>query len=284
MKLSLSFASATAMAAMSLPSGAALINLYTFNSGNANDSVGGRNGTVVNPANAVFSNGKLDLSANNGGGSANATDAFVDLPNGLFSDAIQSTTGGGVAGAASFSLWFSVSTNRNWAAALSFGSSNDGEGQSGSGSATDYIQLIPSAGTGANPLRLTTHRANVAGEGFLDTTTAALNVPINAVGVFNGTNFSFYVNGVQIGTPTAMPAGLDLSTFTNTNNWLGRSQWGDPVFDGSFDQLAIYNTALTASEVTTAYNAGPVAVPEASGAMLGLLGAASLISRRRRAV
>ncbi len=144
------------------------------------------------------------------------------------------------------------------------------------------MQLIPSAGVGGNPLRLTTHAANVGAEGSLDTGTAAIGSLINAVGVFDGGNFSFYVNGVQIGASTAMPAGLNLSTFNDNNNWLGRSQWPDPIFDGGYDQLAIYNTALTGPEITAAFAAGPVPVPETSGALLGLLGAASLVARRRR--
>lgn len=281
MKISLSLSSLAALTALGLPAQAALVNLYTFNDGTTNDSVGGKNGNLVNPGNnAVLSGGKVDISANNGNNLG--ANAYVNLPNGLFSSAISSTTGGGVAGQASFSLWFTVAANSNWAAALSFGNSNGGEDTSSGANAADYLQLIPQ--NGANSFfRLTTHTANLGAEGFVDTASAApLSSVIQAVGVFDNGNLSFYVNGVLAGT-VAQSAGLNLSTFADVNNWLGRSQWGDPQFDGAYDELAIYNHALTQSEVTSAFNAGPVAVPEASGAALGLLGMAGLLTRRRRA-
>ncbi|RYD35745.1 MAG: LamG domain-containing protein [Verrucomicrobiaceae bacterium] len=276
MKIAFVLTSVTALAALTPPSQAALVHLYTFNDGTANDSVGASNGVIVNPANAVFSNGVLNISANDGGGPGN--NAYVDLPNGLFSSAVN----GGTAGAASFSLWFTASENRNWAPALSFGTSNNGENTSDAGNAADYLQLIPSAGVAGNPLRLTTHAANNGTEGFLDTGTAAIGSLIQAVGVFDNGNFRFYVNGVQIGSTVAVASGLNLSSFNDNNNWLGRSQWGDPVFDGSYDQLSVYDHALTGEEVASSFASGPVPVPETSAAMLGVLGGASLLSARRR--
>ena len=66
---------------------AAPVNLYTFNDGTANDSIGGQHGTVVD-AGAVtasyFTNGNqrhLDLRGNLGQSSNGITnDAFIDLP------------------------------------------------------------------------------------------------------------------------------------------------------------------------------------------------------------
>jgi hypothetical protein len=34
-----------------------------------------------------------------------------------------------------------------------------------------------------------------------------------------------------------------------TNNWLGRSQFGDPLFDGMIDDFRIYRRALTSAEI-----------------------------------
>src|SRR5687768_204803 len=73
---------------------AALAHRYSF-SGNANDSVGTAHGTVVDLGGptAVFANGELDLSANTGEGSdAIGEDAYVDLPNGLITQAANSGT------------------------------------------------------------------------------------------------------------------------------------------------------------------------------------------------
>jgi hypothetical protein len=71
----------------------------------------------------------------------------------------------------------------------------------------------------------------------------------------NGT-MRLYRNGAPIGA-AAIPPNIVLNTFTNNNNWLGRSQWPDPIFDGSFNEFRIYDHALTDSEVTTNTFFGP---------------------------
>ena len=57
---------ALGLLAMNTPTAwAALVNKYTFNNGNANDSVGGQHGTLVDNTNlALFSGGMIDLSGN----------------------------------------------------------------------------------------------------------------------------------------------------------------------------------------------------------------------------
>jgi hypothetical protein len=47
------------------------------------------------------------------------------------------------------------------------------------------------------------------------------------------------------------------------NNWLGRSQWNDPLFDGLYNEFRIYSHALDQAEVTASFNTGPdfVATP-----------------------
>src|SRR5262245_32914052 len=100
----------------------ALVHRYSFTS-DASDSVGGANGTVVDPGavTAVFSGGVLDLSANTGQGSNGITeDAYVNLPNGIITVAVN----GGVAGQLTIEAWARSATNRNWAALFSAGTSN----------------------------------------------------------------------------------------------------------------------------------------------------------------
>jgi Concanavalin A-like lectin/glucanases superfamily len=48
---------------------------------------------------------------------------------------------------------------------------------------------------------------------------------------------------------------------SDVNNWLGRSQWGDPLYDGSIDEFRIYNTALSAGEVADSFATGPDPAP-----------------------
>ena len=102
--------------ALSSTADAALRHRYSFTS-DASDSVGGANGTVVDPgaATAVFAGGKLDLSANVGNGSNNIVeDAFVDLPNGI----VTAATNGGTAGQLTVEIWAQSAENRNWAASV----------------------------------------------------------------------------------------------------------------------------------------------------------------------
>ena len=249
-----------------------LVNLYTFNDGTADDAVGGANGTLVNGGTftTTGTSGRLDFNANTGQG-GQAGGAYLDLPNGLITGAVNSTAGGGVAGTFSFSLWFTVGQNRGWAAAASFGTSNSGENNTGGGaSLSPYLQLIPSAGTTSNPFRLTTHANGTNHEQSRDTTTAPVGTPCHVVAVYDQSagqpgTFRFYVNGTLIGSNPIAGAGhsLNLASFPDNNNWLGRSQWNDPAFDGSYDELAIYNHPLSQSEVTALYQSGPVPIPAA---------------------
>jgi hypothetical protein len=57
-----------------------------------------------------------------------------------------------------------------------------------------------------------------------------------------------YLDGVAVGTNTSMtlnPAILGVTT----NNYLGKSQWADPYFNGLFDEFRIYNVGLSSAEI-----------------------------------
>ncbi len=69
----------------------------------------------------------------------------------------------------------------------------------------------------------------------------------------NAGSVILYKNGVQIhsGT-TSVPAVMD-----RPSSFIGRSNWSpDGYFDGSVDETAVWNDALTAAEVTALYNSG----------------------------
>src|SRR3954454_25078341 len=89
------------LAACGSPASAVLVNKYTFNNNTANDSVGGQNGVVVdNTGIATYTGGAINLSGNNGAGSNQdftqpaTVGAFVDLPNGVFTSAVNGGTFG----------------------------------------------------------------------------------------------------------------------------------------------------------------------------------------------
>ena len=73
---------------------------------------------------------------------------------------------------------------------------------------------------------------------------------------------SNYLDGVLLGT-AAMYPGFTLASLPDVNNWLGRSQWPDPLLDGSYNEFRIYDSALTAGEVAANSALGPDSlVPE----------------------
>ena len=271
--------------ALSSTADAALRHRYSFTS-DASDSVGGANGTVVDPGvpTAVFAGGKLDLSANVGNGSNNIVeDAFVDLPNGI----VTAATSGGTAGQLTVEIWAQSAENRNWAALFSAGTSNGGEGVSPGGNNADYIQVIPQNGQNGR-IRTTTHRTGVGAEGFVDFGTAmSTTQPTHVVSVYDQSGglpgtISLYVDGSFIGS-NPIAAGLDIAAMADNNNWLGRSPWPDSLFDGWYDEVRIYDHALSVNEVTANFRGGADAVvPEPASLALAAGGLAVVAASRRR--
>jgi hypothetical protein len=249
---------------------AALVNKYTFNDNTANDSVGGQNGVVVdNTGIARYTGGAIDLSGNNGAGSnqdfslPTTVGAFVDLPNGIFTGAVN----GGTAGTVSLEMWLTVQQHRDWAEAFVFGTSNGGEGISDSGSATAYVALIPQSGP--DDFRATTKAAtgNPAEIPLIATPTplppsqrqhVVLVLDQNNIAAGPNGTASLYLNN---GAPATAQISGFLDLVVDNNNWLGRSQWPDPLFDGTIDEFRIYDHALTATEVAQSFNTGPEPAP-----------------------
>jgi hypothetical protein len=228
-----------------------LVHRWSFN-GNLEDSVGNADGILVDPQGiATWSSTRLNVSANSGQSSDQSpftSGAYVDLPN-----SIISTLGG----SATFEWWGTVSRNRTWAEIFSFGRSSGGENSSVGAVNQEYITLIPQSGD--NTLRLT-HR-----EGGTQTESS-----VNGAVPETGDEYHFtvvwddaanvqrlYVNGALVGSSSLA---IDLVDIEDVNNWLGRSQWADPLFDGYHNEFRIYNRALTTTEVASSYADGPDAM------------------------
>lgn len=237
------------VAGIHLPLQAALVNQYTFNDGAVTDTVGGLNGTLEGTASVDFT-GLLQLT---GGGAGNS---YANLPNGIASTAAA----GGTAGAFSFEVWAAANANADWASLVSLGGAT-GQEDNNEGPAKDYFQLIPQSGA-AGTIRATTHAINNGTEGFVDFSAPLstqneqhLVFVIDQSGGLPGT-LDFYVDGNHVGQ-AEVATGLDATTMVDNNNWLGRSQWGDASFNGSYNEFRVYDHALSAGEVTTSYDAGP---------------------------
>ncbi len=55
----------------------------------------------------------------------------------------------------------------------------------------------------------------------------------------------------------SVATGWNISELTQTNMWLGRSEYGDQDADASYDEVRLYNVALTPAQLTAMSLAGP---------------------------
>lgn len=285
-----------------------ILHRYSF-SGDASDSVGTADGTIVDAGSSSnhqfnssgpFVGTRLELQNTGQLSNAITEDAYVDLPNGLLSNAATVGTNGAV----TFELWASISQADTWQRWLDFGTSDDGEDTSNGGNTSPYVIITPNSDVFNDGLSASNHpgtgpEPSVGVDGSIDPT--PLNDDTHVVVVFdhndtsegsNGT-MKLYRDGTLVGS-TEIDADLDLTGasvttgLTDNNNWLGRSQYADPTLRGSFNEFRVFDMPVNAAYVSASYNAGPdnlVPVPEPSTAALALLGALGLfgaVAKRKR--
>jgi hypothetical protein len=85
-----------------------------------------------------------------------------------------------------------------------------------------------------------------------------VNLWMNLVVVINGTDVKVYING---GTPTTLTSSVAFGTAGSRQQHIGRAgdYNGGGYYEGSIDQVRIYSTALTSSQVTELYEEKPCA-------------------------
>lgn len=129
-------------------------------------------------------------------------------------------------------------------------------------------QRIFDFGNGTDHYLFLTPRASSAGLRFAIKNGGAeqqLNAPVLPTGqwthvaiALGSADARLYVNGVQVAASAAIT--LKPSDFNPALNYLGKSQWPDPLFAGRLDDVRLYNHALTATQVAT-LAAGPLPAP-----------------------
>ena len=262
----LAFLTAAAALALPLATQAGLIHRYSFNETTGttvNDSVGGAHGELK--GNGGFFDGAGRLYLPGGGASADAPEViagYVDLPNHII-NVLQNIT---------IETWVTwESSSSAWQRVFDFGTSAGGEEVVNGGGA--YLFCSPQGDanlrfavrdpvTGAEPTQLTARAPLEYASPVCLTITydTAANVS------------RLYSNAVLLVTG---PAGVALKDINDVNNWLGRSQWNDPMFQGNYDEFRIYDNALNPLEVAASFVSGP-ATPSTDPASLGTLQAVNL--------
>jgi hypothetical protein len=101
-----------------------------------------------------------------------------------------------------------------------------------------------------NPWPSITVRVGTADREAIGTSALPLNTWTHLAATYDGANLRLYVNGVQVGV-LAQTGNMLVSTRTLRIG--GNSVWGE-YFDGTIDDVRIYNRALTATEIQTDMN------------------------------
>lgn len=248
----------------------ALVHHWDFDDGSGStvaDLIGSANGTIIGTNHAWIAGG-LDLFGGGGsqdwnpGGATNGIGSYVDLPNGIISS---------LGNAVTFEVtYISETTNGWWQRVYDFGESTGGENYSmpwvgspyeGGGK---YVFLTPWAGNGT---RLAVSTNSPPGEvSPLQSGDQNVGNLTHVVWVYDadGKMAKLYQNGVLVDSQLAV--NWPLSNLNDVNNWLGRAQYGDDLFNGKLYDMRIYNGIMTAAEVAVRYDeessVGPTVDPD----------------------
>jgi hypothetical protein len=259
----------TVAATVSVPQDIALIHRYAFNEPTntwlVHDAVSGANGRVFGPFIPLYhggpavswasftGQGQLALQNPYGVAINSYQGAYAELPGGIISCLSE----------VSIEAWVTWTPGQAplsrgegaWEMIFDFGSHTGYTGLS-------YFFLTPAT----DPVYKTTKsviRSSITTDGnnaetpLLDWTNACpTNVPSLLAVTYSPVRgvAKLYLNGVLCSSGIAT---IPLSEITDTNNWLGRSLFGDPYFWGGFNEFRIYSGLLSDLDVQADYAAGP---------------------------
>jgi hypothetical protein len=215
---------------------AGLAHRYAFDKNGtvASDSIGSAHGSIVG---ASASSGKIAFDG--------TAAAYVDLPNGVISSLED----------ASFEVWLTWGGGATWQRVFDFGTNDLGEGKQGEGSS--YVYITPSDGWSGNALR-----ASFSANGVGNETTVRTSAPLatgslqHLVLVVDDTNnqLRLYLNG-NVAAITGFTQSL--SSLSDVNNWVGRSNFKDAPLKATVEEFRIYQIALTQDQVAASFGYGP---------------------------
>lgn len=208
------------------------------------DISGGADGIIIGNNFAWIAGGGLDLYGGGASGDWNGTTngtagSYVDLPNGILSSLTDEVT---------IEVTFQPDTSAMWQRVYDLGNSEGGEDVSDWGG--EGVFLTAWDGDGAMIAYSTN---NPASEIFQLESTTTVGERIHVVWVYDASQHitKMYHNGTLIETELA--ASWPISNVNDFNNYIGRSQYNDPMFDGRIYDLRIYTGIMTASEVAERY-------------------------------
>ncbi len=132
-----------------------------------------------------------------------------------------------------------------------------GSGQS------NYIYVCPSTGTTSMAMRLAIVNASTGIWDEFDASIGILPTGWHHVAVTvseSNTTMILYVDNEIVGSKTNCRNSIN-NLGETTNNWLGRSQYDDPYFEGTLDDFRIYNRVLSQGELSKVAEPEKASVP-----------------------
>ncbi len=226
----------------------ALIHRYGFNEGTiegiAHDSVG-----VAHARFFGFTPGTHDSRFTGSGQIVLASGAYLDLPEGIISCLSE----------ISIETWVNGGSVSPWQRVFDFGDQFSTYPASGK----SYFFLTPRSGNYYPPYNVVRTTISTNGSTEVPRLNWTNSLPSNktshvavAYSPVRGI-MKLYINGVPVDTGTAV---YPLASINDVNNWLGRSQFGDPLLGASLYEFRIYSGLLSDADVAANYAAGPDAV------------------------
>ncbi len=150
------------------------------------------------------------------------------------------------------SAWVQPTSLANWGRIFDFGSGT-----------TTNMFLTDDAGD-TNALRFAiTVTGGGSGEQRLDGPPLTPNTWTHIAVTLAGTTATLYINGLAVATNKSMtlhPSSLGATT----QNYLGKSQYNDPAYQGSIDDFRIYGTSLSAQQIKQLADPAIISAPMAS--------------------
>jgi alpha-L-arabinofuranosidase len=237
-----------------------LMHRYSFNDGNASDSVGGANGSLA--GNATISGGQLVLPNTTPVGPA--TD-YLQLPAGILTNSANGTNNGP---AVTVEAWATVKASQyTWANLFDFGNRDAG------GQAEYDIHVCVHAADNSTISGISdSDNANVDYQ-YIDlgpgsSLDGSTNVHITAVYDPPAGYEAIYLNGVLAGADYNVT--IPMSGVQDVRNLIGADNWPDPGMQGTVDEFRIYNGALSANEIAATQVLGPDQLLSAASPAIGI--------------
>ncbi|MEQ1825946.1 MAG: LamG-like jellyroll fold domain-containing protein, partial [Pirellula sp.] len=224
-----------------------LVSRYSFNETTGNvlfDSVGGMNATLVDtPGSGLTSGGGGSALTGNGvrlfGGTALSD--YIELPNNIFAGNTNMT----------FEFWATRQSIQSWARLFDFGPGT-----------SEYFMATWNSGLNPNASRMewldngVLRNSDNSSSGIVTGQEHHFAFVVDTQGVVspNSSRVTWYVDGVVNGV---FETSNLLGAIGSGSNWLGRSKFaGDSFADATYNELRIYNTALTPFELAVSQRLG----------------------------